>query len=207
MSTDTPDLVILSSPSGAGKTTLSRRLLERFPAYTVSISHTTRRPRPGEEHGREYYFVDDAAFDAMVVADRFAEWAAVHTSRYGTSRAEIDRLLGAGRKIVFDIDWQGTEQLLRRYPDALTVFVLPPSLADLAARLRGRKTDDEAEIRVRLRNAREELGHYALYDHLICNDSLDAAFDDLVQRIQGLAPHRAQPGPADVRRLLSEEIP
>jgi guanylate kinase len=199
-------MLILSSPSGAGKTTLARMLRERCPQYEISISHTTRQPRPGEEHGREYYFVSDEQFSQMVSEEAFAEWAAVHTSRYGTSKAEIKRILSQRASILFDIDWQGTEQLLRVYPGAVGIFILPPSMAELARRLRGRKTDDEAEIQVRLGNARTELGHYALYNHLVFNDELDAAFADIESILHSGAAVRSAPTLNDVRRLIQEEV-
>jgi guanylate kinase len=201
-----PKMLILSSPSGAGKTTLARLLRERFPICQVSISHTTRKPRLGEEDGREYHFINDAQFDEMVTAGEFAEWAPVHTSRYGTSKAEVARILGQGNSILFDIDWQGTEQLLATYSAAVGVFVLPPSMDELARRLRGRKTDDEAEIRVRLANAREELRHFNLYHHLIRNDDLDAAFADLAAVALGQTPPRALPTVQDVNQLIEEVV-
>jgi guanylate kinase len=199
-------MLILSSPSGAGKTTLANMLRARFGDFEVSISHTTRKARPGEENGREYHFVDDDTFDAMVENDEFAEWAHVHTSRYGTSKAEVARILGRDKRILFDIDWQGTEQLLQVYPDAMAVFVLPPSMTELARRLRGRKTDDESEIRVRLANAREELRHYTLYPHLVRNDELDAAFTDLEAMVLGHATPRTMPTPSNVVALLEEVV-
>ena len=199
-------MLILSSPSGAGKTTLARKLRERFPAFEVSISHTTRKPRPGEVDGREYHFVDLDRFQSMVEQDAFAEYADVHTSRYGTSKAEVARILGNDKRILFDIDWQGTEQLLKAYPDAMAVFVLPPSMTELAKRLRGRKSDDESEIQVRLSNAREELKHYTLYQHLICNDDLDAAFADLEALVQGQSAARALPTSEDVLQLIEEIV-
>jgi guanylate kinase len=199
-------MLILSSPSGAGKTTLANMLRARFNDFEVSISHTTRKPRIGEENGREYHFVDDATFDSMVENDEFAEWAHVHTSRYGTSKVEVGRILGRNKRILFDIDWQGTEQLLRAYPDAMAVFVLPPSMTELARRLRGRKTDDESEIRVRLANAREELRRYTLYQHLVRNDDLDAAFADLEAMVLGHATPRPSPTPPTVVALLEEVV-
>jgi len=199
-------MLILSSPSGAGKTTLANMLRARFPDFEVSISHTTRKPRPGEENGREYHFVDESTFDAMVENDEFAEWAHVHTSRYGTSKTEVERILGRDKRILFDIDWQGTEQLLHVYSDAMAVFVLPPSMTELARRLRGRKTDDESEIRVRLSNAREELRHYTLYQHLVRNDDLDAAYADLEALVLGQVPLRPSPQSSDVVSLIEEVV-
>lgn len=181
-------------------------LRERYPQYQISVSHTTRKPRPGELDGREYHFVDNATFDAMLERGEFAEWAPVHTSRYGTSKGEIQRIHAAGSAILFDIDWQGTEQLLKAYPDCVSVFILPPSMMELARRLRGRKTDDEAEIKVRLGNAREELTHYGLYQHLIRNDDLEQAFADLNAVVTTGKTRRAAPTAADVDALIAEVV-
>jgi len=202
----TPMMLIISSPSGAGKTTLARRLMEERPGFEVSISHTTRKPRKGEKHGREYYFVDDDNFDTMLDTHRFLEWAQVHTSRYGTSRDELVRIFAAGHNVLLDIDWQGTKQVQWFYPKATTVFILPPSMDALAKRLRGRKTDDEAEIKVRLENSRKELDHYDLYDHLIVNDDLDAAVADLSAIVATGAAVRPAPSLAEVEQLLSEVV-
>ena len=199
-----PRLLIISSPSGAGKTTLARRIMAKIPEYEVSVSHTTRKPRPGEEDGREYYFVSRAEFDRMVAWSSFVEWADVHTSRYGTSQQELIRIWAARRYPLFDIDWQGTQRVLRRYDKALSVFILPPTMDELAKRLRGRKTDDDAEIRVRLGNAARELTHYDLYDHLVVNDDVDAAFEDLLAIVEGRPTPRPAPSYLDVRRLIDE---
>ena len=199
-------ILIISSPSGAGKTTLARRLVARSRELEVAVSHTTRKPRAGEKHGREYYFVSNPEFDSMLETRRFIEWAGVHTSRYGTHRHELTRIFAAERSVLLDIDWQGTEQVQWAYPKAVSVFILPPTMAELARRLRGRKTDDEAEIKVRLANAREELVHYDLYDHLIVNDDLDAASDDLAAIAAGEVAPRPPATHADVERLLAEGV-
>lgn len=202
----TPKMLIISSPSGAGKTTLARKLMAKRPEFEISISHTTRKPRTGERHGREYYFVDDPGFDTMLDTHRFLEWAPVHTSRYGTSKDELVRIFASANNVLLDIDWQGTRQVQWFYPKATSVFILPPSMGELAKRLRGRKTDDEAEITVRLENARKELDHYDLYDHLIVNDDLDAAFADLDAIATSAEPPRPRPALQDVERLLSEVV-
>jgi guanylate kinase len=171
-------LVIVSSPSGAGKTTLTRRLLaELGPQLEFSVSYTTRPQRAGEVDGRDYHFVDQAAFQAMVDRDEFAEYAIVHNNRYGTAQAPIEAALAAGRDIIFDVDWQGGAALSARWPhDSLKIFILPPDLDALASRLRQRATDAPQIIEARLRKALEELGHYAEYQHLIVNDDLDRAY-------------------------------
>jgi guanylate kinase len=170
-------LVIISSPSGAGKTTLARRLLAEFSQLEFSVSYTTRSPRKGERDGVDYHFVDSETFDRMVAEGAFAEWAQVHGNRYGTAREVVERALDEQRDVVFDVDWQGGRRLSARWPDdALTVFVLPPDLATLEQRLRSRATDSEAVIQSRLAKAIEELTHHGEYDHRIVNDDLLRAY-------------------------------
>lgn len=170
-------LVIISSPSGAGKTTLARRLLAEFPRVEFSVSYTTRPRRGNERDGVDYYFVDDAAFDRMIAAGEFAEWAEVHGNRYGTSREVVERALRDGRDVVFDVDWQGGKALSGQWPDdALTIFVLPPDWAILESRLRRRATDAEEVIERRLRTALDELRHHSEYQHRIVNDDLAEAY-------------------------------
>ena len=167
-------LLIISSPSGAGKTTLTRDLLDCFRDLTFSVSHTTRKPRAKEVEGKDYYFVERAKFDALIREESFVEWAEVHSNLYGTSAGEIERArVEARRGIVFDVDYQGARQIRAVCPDAVSVFVLPPSMAELKRRLRGRASDDEATIERRFTNARAELEHYGLFDYVIVNDDLD----------------------------------
>ena len=168
-------VLILSSPSGAGKTTLKNRLLSAFPDLRFSVSHTTRKPRPTEQDGREYHFVDRAGFEAMIEADAFAEYAEVHGNLYGTSLREIEAARSTHRGVVFDIDHQGARQMLARVPDAVTVFILPPSFWELERRLRTRADESDESIRRRLANARLEVTHYGLFDYLLTNDDLEAA--------------------------------
>ena len=167
-------LVVLSSPSGAGKTTISRLLMAADPAITMSVSATTRPKRPGEVDGRDYQFVDDARFQNMVEASEFAEYATVFGHRYGTPAAPVRAAIEAGRDILFDIDWQGARQLETRMgKDLVTIFLLPPSLAELEHRLRARRTDDEAVIESRMRRADDEISHWAEYEYVLVNDDRD----------------------------------
>ncbi|MDY0062577.1 MAG: guanylate kinase [Myxococcota bacterium] len=172
-------LLILAAPSGAGKSTLCKRLLAREPELSLSCSLTTRPPRPGEVHGREYYFVDDETFDRTIAEGGFLEWFPVHKHRYGTARFVVEEALAAGRSLVFDVDVEGAAAIRRAYPRAVAVFILPPSLDALAARLRGRGSDDEATIQLRLSRTRRELAQAASFDYLLVNDDLAQASDAL----------------------------
>jgi guanylate kinase len=170
-------LVIISSPSGAGKTTLAHKLLDEFDDVEFSVSFTTRPSRRGERDGFDYSFVSNEKFDAMVAADEFAEWAVVHGNQYGTSRAVVEAGLAEGHDVVFDVDWQGGKQLREQWPeDALMVFILPPNLVILEERLRNRATDEEDVIRRRLKTAIDEIGHHDLYPHKILNDDLEESY-------------------------------
>ncbi|HEY1880457.1 MAG TPA: guanylate kinase [Caulobacteraceae bacterium] len=170
-------LLVISSPSGAGKTSLSRRLAERHPEIRLSISVTTRSPRPGETDGREYYFVTRAEFDAKVADGEFLEWAEVHEHLYGTPRAPVEAHLAAGRDVLFDIDWQGAVAIHRALPDdAVRLFILPPSLDALAKRLHGRAQDSADVISRRLARARDEIGHWNEYEYVIVNDDFEHAY-------------------------------
>lgn len=170
-------LIIISSPSGAGKTTLARRVLGEFPELSFSVSYTTRAPRVGERNGVDYFFVSPTEFDAMIERGEFAEWAQVHGNWYGTSRQVVEDALASGRDVVFDVDWQGGGELARQWPrDALRVFILPPDLSSLEERLRRRATDADDVIQRRLRMAIEELSHHDEYEHRIVNQDLDDAY-------------------------------
>jgi len=174
-------LLILSSPSGAGKTTLTRLLLERCPDLRFSVSHTTRTPRPGEVDGRDYHFVDREHFVDLVGQGAFLEWAEVHGNLYGTSIAEIDRARATPgcNGMIFDIDYQGARQIRSKVVDVTAVFILPPSMQELERRLRGRKSDSEEQVQKRFAMARREIEHYALFDYVIVNEDVDRAFDEL----------------------------
>lgn len=173
-------LLIISSPSGAGKTTLCNRLRKEFADLAFSVSHTTRKPRPNEQNGREYHFVEVADFRKLAAQHAFAEWAEVHGNLYGTSLREIENARNRNATgILFDIDYQGARQIRAKVPEAVAVFVLPPSLDELERRLRGRATDDEATVQKRLAKAQKEIENYALFDYLVVNDDLDRAYDRL----------------------------
>ncbi len=172
-------LLILSSPSGAGKTTLKTRILEAHPELRFSVSHTTRKPRQNELDGREYHFIDKARFLKMTQAGQFAEWAEVHGNLYGTSLLEIEAARGSHRGVVFDIDHQGARQIKATMPGAVSVFILPPSMAELERRLRSRASDDEPTVQRRLHAARSEIEHYPFFDYLVVNDNLDEAHKEL----------------------------
>ncbi|MBA4045949.1 MAG: guanylate kinase [Erythrobacter sp.] len=171
-------MFILSSPSGAGKTTLSRMLLAADNEIKLSVSATTRPPRPGEIDGVHYHFVSDERFDAMVEEDDFYEWAHVFGYRYGTPKGMIRAALKEGQDFLFDIDWQGTQQLYQKdQQDVVRVFILPPSIDELHRRLQGRATDSMEVINARMERARAEISHWDGYDYVIINDDVDVCFD------------------------------
>ncbi|MCU0691935.1 MAG: guanylate kinase [Polyangiaceae bacterium] len=172
-------LLILSSPSGAGKSTLCARLRGRFPHLRFSVSHTTRRPRANEADGREYHFVDRATFETLIQRDGFVEWAEVHGNLYGTSLASIEEARLRHEGVLFDVDYQGARQIRAHFPDAVSVFVLPPSLQELERRLRNRASEDEASIKTRLAAALREIEHYGFFDYIVVNDELEAASEQL----------------------------
>jgi guanylate kinase len=168
-------LFIVSAPSGAGKTSLVAAALEADPGLRLSVSHTTRPPRPGERDGRDYHFVSEEEFERMVRAGEFLEWARIYGHRYGTSRRWIEGELARGSDVVLEIDWQGARQVRRLVRDAVGVFIVPPSLEVLEARLRARAQDSPEAIARRLAAAREEIGHVGEYDYVIINDAFDRA--------------------------------
>ncbi|MDR1935547.1 MAG: guanylate kinase [Candidatus Accumulibacter sp.] len=180
------NLFIVSAPSGAGKTTLVRLLLEGDPRIGVSISHTTRAPRPGEEDGREYHFIDVPAFREKIGRNEFLEWAEVHGNYYGTSKRWIEAEMASDRDVLLEIDWQGARQVRKAFPRAAGIFVMPPSMAVLEARLSGRGTDSAEVIARRIAAARDEMRHAEEFDYVIINDGLQQAVADL-QTIVGAA--------------------
>lgn len=176
-------MLVLSSPSGAGKTTISRRLLGTDQNLMMSVSATTRPRRPGERDGHDYYFVDDATFDKMIADGAFLEWAWVldHTHRYGTPAAPVEQALVAGMDVLFDIDWQGTQQLHEKKRDDLVrVFILPPSMAELERRLRFRNQDSEYVIDKRMQTAAGEITHWSEYDYVLINENIETCLSKVV---------------------------
>jgi guanylate kinase len=173
-------LLILSSPSGAGKTTLTRMLLDRHPELRFSVSHTTRPPRANEVDGHDYHFVDRAHFLDLVEQHAFLEWAEVHGNLYGTSKAEIDRARATGCSgMIFDIDYQGARQIRAKVSDAVSAFIVPPSMTELERRLRGRASEAEDAVQRRFAVAQREIEHYALFDYVVVNADIASAFDEL----------------------------
>ena len=190
-------LLILSSQSGAGTTTLTRRLLAAFPDLRFSVSHTTRKPRPNEVDGRDYHFVDRAAFEALVAEGAFMEWAEVHGNLYGTSLAEVERARADATcgGVLFDIDYQGARQIRAKVPDVIGVFILPPSMDELLKRLRGRASDSEEVVNRRFDVARKEIEHYALFDYVVVNDDLSRAAEALYGIVRAERSKRARVAP------------
>jgi guanylate kinase len=172
-------IVVISAPSGAGKSTLIRHLLGAFPDLGFSVSYTTRPPRVGEDHGRDYFFVSRKVFEGMIARHEFVEWADVYGHLYGTARKQLHAAQTAGRDILLDIDVQGHRQVRERLPEAISVFILPPSFRELARRLRNRRSDASEQIERRLCTAREEINHWPEYDYLVVNDSLANAIQVL----------------------------
>lgn len=202
-------LLILSSPSGAGKSTLARRLMEWDPTLRFSVSATTRAPRPGEEDGREYYFKSREAFEEMVKSGQMLEHAEVFGNYYGSPRGPVEAAMQAGRDTLFDIDWQGGQQIgnsaLGR--DVVSVFVLPPSIAELERRLRSRAQDSDEVIAGRMAKSQAEISHWAEYDYVIVNHDIDTAFAELVTILQAERLRRdRQPQLADFVRNLNREF-
>ena len=198
-------MMIVTGPSGAGKTTVIDRVLAADNSIAFSVSHTTRPPRDGEVHGRDYYFVTDQDFDRMIKGAEFVEWANVHLHRYGTSRAEIDRLFSLGKDILVDVDYKGARAIRLAFQQARSIFILPPSLEEMRRRLSQRASEDQEALRVRLQRARLELAVAGEYDYNVVNRDLDAAVADVLAifRAERLRAVRAA---GLVRRLVAEAI-
>jgi guanylate kinase len=201
-------MYVLSSPSGAGKTTLSRQLLRSDPWIHLSISVTTRAKRPGERHGRDYFFIDKKKFMAMKRKGELLEWAVVFGNYYGTPRKPVAKALAAGRDVLFDIDWQGTQQLREKAPsDLVSVFILPPSVSQLEKRLHTRAQDPKFVIRQRMSKASDEMSHWDEYDYVVVNKKLSLAFSELRAILIGERLKRGrQPGLSSFVRKLQSQL-
>lgn len=196
-------IIILSAPSGGGKTSLARALIDRNPGLVFSVSHTTRPLRPGEIEGVHYHFVDEKQFNAMAAQGEFLEHARVFDSQYGTSRAALERELGQGRDVILDIDWQGARAVKARQPEAVSIFILPPSRAALEARLRERRQDSTQSIERRMHAAVSEMRHYDEFDYVVVNDEFSAALTDLEAIINRNLPN-LRPFKLNVATLLHD---
>ncbi len=173
-------MLVISSPSGAGKSTIARNLLEADPDLSISVSVTTRSRRPSEIEGRHYFFKSIREFEALRATDSLLEWAEVHGNYYGTPRDAVEKAMGEGRDMLFDIDWQGAQQLQEKMAgDVVSIFILPPSMAELQSRLHRRAEDSEEVIATRLANSRAEIEHWREYDYIVVNDDLDRAFSSV----------------------------
>jgi len=197
------ELIVIAAPSGAGKTTLVHALLERIPNLKFSISHTTRKPRSSETQGVDYFFVDDDEFRRMADAGEFLEHALVFDHWYGTGKAYVEQLRGQGQTVVLEIDWQGAQQVRREAPDAKTIFILPPSVAELERRLRGRGTDSEATIARRLRDSVSDMRHWDEFDYIIVNDDVTVAAEALAGVVAGKGESHSVDAPG-LRALVAE---
>jgi guanylate kinase len=197
-------LFVIAAPSGAGKTSLVRALMERETSLRFSISYTTRKQRPNEVHGRDYFFVDKAEFEAMVARGKFLEHARVFDNYYGTALAQVESSLAAGQDLILEIDWQGAQQIRGKLPECHSIFILPPSRAELERRLRGRGTDAEDVIQRRLRDAASDMTHWSEFDYVVVNDDFDRALGDLqaIIRGSGAASRRERDGLAGLAESL-----
>ncbi|HWR88461.1 MAG TPA: guanylate kinase [Acidiferrobacterales bacterium] len=196
-------LFIFSAASGTGKTSLAKALVESTPDVAFSVSHTTRAPRPGEQHGVHYYYVTREEFDRMVAAGEFVEHATVFGNSYGTSKQAIEDQVKSGKSVILDIDWQGARAIKKWQPEAVSIFILPPSRAALRERLTNRKQDSQEVIDRRMREAVAEMSHYSEFDLLVVNDDFTAALEDLKAILRG-EPDRVRPVIIDMATLLAD---
>ena len=195
-------LFVVAAPSGTGKTSLVRALMQRLPELRFSISYTTRRRRDTETHGRDYFFVDKAEFERMIGAHEFLEHASVYGNSYGTSRSQVDAHLAQGDNVLLEIDWQGAQQIARAMPERRSIFILPPSRAALEARLRGRKTDSDEVIAGRLRESLADLSHWSEFEYVVINDDFARATADLEAIVRGAGEQLRRDRP-EVRQLVT----
>jgi guanylate kinase len=195
-------LFVIAAPSGAGKTSLVRALMQRRPSLRFSISYTTRQQRPNERDGHDYFFVDKPEFERMVAARDFLEHARVFDNYYGTSRSQVERLLDASQDVLLEIDWQGAQQIRRTLPECRSIFVLPPSREALEQRLRGRGTDSDEVIARRLRDSLADLSHWSEFDYIVVNDDFDRATGELEAIVTGQGEHLRRDR-AELRELLA----
>jgi guanylate kinase len=200
-------LFVIAAPSGAGKTSLVRALMEREPGLRFSVSFTTRQQRPNEVHGRDYFFVSREEFDRMVAAGEFLEHATVFDNSYGTARRQVEDSLEAGQDLILEIDWQGARQIRRALPECRSIFILPPSRPELERRLRGRGTDAEEVIQRRLRDAAGDMGHWREFEFVVVNDDFERALGELqaIVRGQGEASRSDRAGLAELADGLTNE--
>lgn len=200
---NTGSLILISAPSGAGKTSLVKSVLDTDTEIVVCISHTTRAMRDGERDGENYHFVEDAEFDRMIAAGAFLEYADVFGKRYGSSRQEVDRCRADGKDVILEIDWQGADQVREMLADAVSIFILPPSITELEKRLRGRGQDSADAIQTRLAEAKTDMAQAARYDYLLVNDDFERAQSELLSIIQSTRLRRErQLQGAEVTKLL-----
>ena len=196
-------LFVFSAPSGAGKSSLAQALIDSEPSLATSVSHTTRAPRPGEENGVHYHFVDQETFQHMVDNDEFLEYATVFDNSYGTSQQAVQSLLDQDKNVILDIDWQGARAIKRKMDNVKTVFILPPSREELEKRLQGRGQDSDEIITRRMRDAVSEMRHYDEFDYVVVNDDFDRALDDLRAIVAG-HPEKCRPVNVDIDALVGD---
>lgn len=206
MQTEPGKLFVVSAPSGAGKTSLVRALMQREPQLRFSISYTTRRQRPAEVHARDYFFVERPEFERMVAAGEFLEHAQVFDNCYGTSRPQVEQLLRAGHNVLLEIDWQGARQIRRAMPQCHTIFILPPSRGALEQRLRARGTDSDAVIERRLRDSIADMSHWVEFDYVVVNEDFELATSQLQQILNGRGEHLRRERP-ELQSLLANLLP